>query len=139
MSKCKCPDCGRTVSSHAVSCPHCGCPGSRMKSRAGYENFIGLIIFAIIIIALVKGKQDEDNKSQTGTGENTIESVTSEINETSNIRSINDDEYLKNSHVNEDELISDNEIIESPDFNQEEISEIIVNENIENNIDITEN
>ena len=138
MSKCKCPECGRTVSSDALFCPHCGCPGSRIKSNASGQTIIGLIVFAVIIIAVVTGNKDEDKSKEAETEEQTIEIVTNEVNKTPKLQSMDDNEYVNPSYAKDEEAISDDEIIESPEFDQVEIFESIVNEEFDNNIDITE-
>ena len=61
MSIFPCPDCDKSVSKRAVSCPHCGCPFRdaveskpaeivvKQKSSMGCAGFIGLVFLGLII------------------------------------------------------------------------------------------
>lgn len=87
---------------------------------------------------MVMGNKDKDKRNPIETEEQATVTITNEVNETPKVQSMYDNEYVNPSCAKEEKALSDDEIVESPEFNQEEIFEIIINEDIENNINITE-
>lgn len=138
MGAIKCPDCGRKVSSDAAVCPHCGCPGDRIKKKSGCQTIIGLIVMAVIIIAMVMGNKDEKTSKSKESEEQTIEAVTNEVNETHDNELVYDNEYTNSSNSDNEEVAMHDEVTESPDFGQDEVSEIIATDNIENYNEMSE-
>lgn len=138
MSTIKCPDCGRTVSTDAASCPHCGCPSSSIKSKSSFRSCIGFIICIALIILAYVSRKDEDKTQHAETERHKSEIVTSGANEAPKVQPMYDTEYENPSYSPDKVTISDDEIIESPEYEPEETLESNVNDVIEDNIDVAE-
>lgn len=54
MSMMQCPECKKDISSHAVSCPHCGYPlkAMQVELKQGYKGNFGNITFILSIITI---------------------------------------------------------------------------------------
>ncbi len=136
MGVINCPDCGRKVSLDATACPHCGCPGLRIREKSGCLSGSGCLTGLIVSVVIIFGAVVRDKSSEAK--EQSVEVVTPEDNETRETQTVYEDEYGNPFNGNDEEIISHDEILESPESRQDEISEIIATDEVENSSDISE-
>jgi tetratricopeptide (TPR) repeat protein len=68
----KCKECGKEISSKASSCPNCGAPVKKQKSKIGCLGTVVLVVVGLAIIGHVS-KSCEDRSKQTEARKKAIE------------------------------------------------------------------